>query len=215
MCNDAADPPWWPTLETYDKEDCFTVQVAIDGTYDCPISGFKNGLIALTPVDTRPFDRHIKPWRDREVKLGMIGGIGHTARREIVQRLQGAYILRFEEGPVGRTYDEMAEQLCNCKGVFNYGATGSGARLHVKGRVVEAGFAGAALFELKDSPTKDWFTPGVEYFEYEGAEHLIELLSSLDDPTLERASLRLFRRMNAEHHPLVFWAKVLAKCGLG
>lgn len=210
ICGDGADHPWWPLLEEYDREGCFDVQVSIDGNWETPLSSMNNGLVMLTPIDPRPFV--VKPWRDRTVKLGMVGGRGHTRRYDAVTALEGDGLLKVWSGL--SSYGELAEKLCDCKAVFNHAATGTGDRLHVKGRVVEAGFAHAALFELAGSPTNLWFTAGLDYLEYDSATHLRHLLSKVDDHALSMFSSRLFSRMVEEHHPRVFWEKVLAKAGL-
>lgn len=213
MCDDAGDPPWWPMLEVYEREKCFTVQVSIDGAPGTPIDRFENGMVLLTPIDHRPF--HPLPWTERGIRLGMVGGFGHSRRAEITEGLRSRGLLDFREGPVGRSYDEMAAVMCQTKITYNFGMTGSTAAMHVKGRVVEAGFAGCALLEFKGSPTSRWFTPGIDYIEFGSVDEVAEILERTPDEDLRRMARGFHAKMTAAHHPAVFWSKVLERAGVG
>jgi hypothetical protein len=212
MCNDAADPPWWPLLEQYDREDCFTVQVSIDGSRDNPIARFHNGLLALTPIDCRSFEP--RPWGERCIRMGMVGGIGHTHRGDTCNDLIRRGFLTFNAGPVGRSYADMAWLMCRTKITFNYGCTGTGDRWHVKGRVVEAGFAGCCLLEHRNTPTRYWFEPGTEFLEYETAEEAAFICETSSEDKLSQVAERFRDRVVWEHHPYIFWNKVLKKAGI-
>jgi hypothetical protein len=62
--------------------------------------------------------------------------------------------------------------------ILNVAYTGSGQRLHVKGRVTETGYAGAALLEPSLSPTRHWF-PQSAYLAYSSIDHLIHLIENI------------------------------------
>jgi len=210
MCNDAADEPWWKWLQLYDRLECFSLQVNIDGAFDTPISTFKNrGLTLLTPVDHRVF----RPRAKRPILMSLVGGHGHSQRGQIVGELIVRKMLSFFEGPTGRSYKEMADILCGSKFVFNHSMTGSAQRHHVKGRVIEAGFAGAALIEYKNSPTASWFNPGFEYFYYEDANDIAGILA-MPDTLVSKVAKNFHNKVIREHHPRVFWDKVLTKAGV-
>jgi hypothetical protein len=209
MCDDAADKPWWPSLEQYDREKCFTIQVAIDGVLDTPISSFNNGMTLLTPIDFRPFKP--KPWNDRTIKTGMVGGMGYGPRQQGTEALQKRGVLDFRQGPIGRSYDEMAQIMCDTKITYNYGMKGSCEGFHVKGRVIEAGFAGCCLLETKDSPASKWFKPGIDYLEYENADDAAWIITNTADSSLQFMAHTFHNRVVKEHHPQVFWNKILEK----
>lgn len=209
ICDDAADKPWWPVLEQYDREKCFSVQVAIDGVFETPIRTFENGMTLLTPIDFRPFKP--KPWRERSIKAGMVGGLGYGPRQQYTEYLQKKGVLDFRQGPVGRSYDEMAEVMCDTKITYNYGMKGSCEGFHVKGRVIEAGFSGCCLLETKDSPTAKWFIPGLDYLEYENPDHAAQVITNTIDEKLQWMANRLHSKVVKEHHPAVFWKRVLEK----
>lgn len=207
MCNDAGDPPWWATLESFHAHKCFDVQVNIDGALDTPISRFEEGMTLLTPIDSRVF--HPLPWEQRQAKACLCGGMGYGARGEAVGTLQQRGVLDwYDRG--NRPYEEMAEIMSRYQYVFCHPMTGSGERTHVKGRVIEAGFAGAALIELDDktaSPTGHWFS-GDEYFSVRSIDEAEQVIRS---GAGKDVAARFHERVVRDHHPGVFWNKVLEK----
>lgn len=208
MCNDAADPPWWEWLQIYHDRECFDVQVNIDGARETPIASFIEGLTLLTPIDTRVFAP--QPWHEREMLPCLVGGLCFGVRRQAITQLMNRGMLRFYQGPVGRSYDDMAAILCRSRFVFNCPLTGSGERTHVKGRVVECGFAGATLIEFGESPTQDWFS-AEEYFVANTIDQVEELVKS--NAGENQASL-FHEKIKRDHHPRIFWRKVLSKAGI-
>lgn len=209
MCDDAGDPPWWPMLEIYDREKCFSVQVNIDGALDTPIAHFANGMTLLTPIDWRPFQP--KPWNERKVRMSMVGGLGHSERKAMTEALMKKEILSFYEGPIGRSYDEMAAIMCDSKITYNYGITGSTKSMHVKGRVVEAGFAGSVLLEKRGSPVDKWFVPGEDFLWFETPDEAAWILENTDDLQLEQMARRFQGEVLENHHPAKFWERVLLR----
>jgi hypothetical protein len=205
LCGDAADEPWWPVLEDYHQKQCFTTMVAIDGNFNNPIDKFEEGVTLLTPVDPRPYWR--KDWASRQIKLGMVGGMGH--RQKLIADLQATGLLDYRLGPIGRSYWDFAQILCNTKITLNLAQTGTGKYLHVKGRIVEAGFAGSVVLEQRGSPLQNWFEPGVDYLEYETVEDILQINDG--DVALGKMASRYHDKMVAEHSPKVFWKKALTK----
>jgi hypothetical protein len=55
ICGDASDKPWWEWLMLYDAQECFSVQVSIDGSFDTPLADSDTGMIKLTPTDPSTF----------------------------------------------------------------------------------------------------------------------------------------------------------------
>lgn len=211
LCGDAADDPWWPLLYEYDRKDCFTVQVSFDGSVYNPIKEFKNGLLLLTPVDIRPY-APIK-WQERTIRIGYAGSIGGNTRAEILSELFKKTSVVYYYKP-GVFYNQYAEFLCGVKVVPNVSYTGTHRAMQVKGRVLEAAFAGCCVFELKGSPTYNWFYPGIDYYEYQTADDIINTVNNTPDDLLETVAINLQRRIFVEHHPIVFWNKVIEKAGL-
>lgn len=210
LCCDASDDPWWSRLEEWYKQECFTAIVGIDGGKS-PIETFKNGLQLLSPIDHRPYVKYQKPWADRIGKFLFIGGVGGN-RSNVVRGLMPDLMDHYQ-GSETRPYDEVARLYCERNGVVNCAWTGSGGRMHVKGRVIEAGFAGCLLFDNRGSPTGDWFVPDVEYFPYNDVAEIRHLLATTPDNIQCEMATRLHNKTVRDHHPAVFWNKVLAKIG--
>lgn len=194
LCGDASDSAWHSTLDTYQREGCFSVYVSIDGT---DREGF---LTKLTPVDPRVYVPIL--WRNRSFNVGFTGhGGGERA---------GAIGATGAVSPGIVSHEEMARFLCDCRVVVNVPINGTGNADHVKGRVVEAGFAKALLLERRNAATARWFTAGVEYLEYENpddARAKLDWIRSYDDEAQEIAKC-LHARVVREHHPAVFWRDV-------
>lgn len=216
MCNDAADPPWWTTLESYIRDDCFSIIVSIDGRLDTPLQNYNKSMVALTPIDSRSFKRG-KYWNEKTIKCGLIGGMGHGVRGKAIQELSAKGVLTYIEGssgPGGRPYDEMAKIMQDFKIAFVHPETGSGQSAHVKGRVVEAGFAGAVVLDHFDSPTGHWFTDGEEYLAYSDLKHAEQIIQDTHDDELRRIATNFRVAVIRDHHPRVFWRTVIERLGL-
>lgn len=213
LCGDASDSPWWPLLEDFDRNDCFAAQVNIDGNHESPIERFRNGLTLLTPIDVTPFKW--KDWQTRKF-VGTSGNSGGDHRVRLMNRMfeyPGFEWLRTNDAI---SYDAMADYMCGLKIIVNSPQNGSQTGFHVKGRVVETGFAGACLLEAEDSPTKAWFKPNVDYLTYKDFDHAASVLDwakQNDDLVCDMATEFHHRCWNL-HHPQVFWDKVFVKAGL-
>lgn len=99
--------------------------------------------------------------------------------------------------------------------MLNHPDTGTGTSQHVKGRVLEAALAGCILFELRGSPTEQWFIPHVDYLPYDGPDDLIANLDWIakNPDKAETMARRLQEKVRFEHSPAVFWAAIKARLG--
>ena len=77
------------------------------------------------------------------------------------------------------SYKEAAQYMANVRIMPNFAQTGSYERMHVKGRVIEAGLAGCLLLEQADSPTRDWFEAGVDYLPYQSMGQAKEIVLNM------------------------------------
>lgn len=212
LCGDASDKPWWSWLENYDRLQCFSAQVSMDGNFETPISHFSNGLVLLSPMDNRVF--RPAPWEQRTTQFGLVGGQGHTKRQSMILELQRRGILQFSDSSFEKSYAVMAEIMNNTKITLNVPFNGTGDRMHIKGRVIEAGLAGCCLLEGECSPTASWFSPGLDYLEYDNLDRVVHLVNEIPDEQLQAMAERFHKRVVAEHGPDVFWAKVLKVAGI-
>lgn len=202
FCSDAADRPWHPVLATYSRMKCFDLQVGIDGPTDAPVD-----LSTLTPVDTRPFDIHV----EKDIRFGFSGSVGHwNGRSEIVKSLIwfGGLEVRHRQG--GDTYWDHACFLKRCHLVLNVSLTGSGQRHHIKGRVLEAGWAGCALLESEGSPIGNWF-PSDCYLTYRDPKEAADMVREIDDATIDRYAKRLSEEVRERYHPKMIYMEILKR----
>lgn len=159
---DGGDEPWHEMIEDYRREKCFDLQVNIDGRKDCPAD-----FNTTAPVNTSFFDGK---GPEKDIFCGISGNIGEGDRRtNIIKPLlaKGLIKMRLRDS-VGDGYSEHVAFMRRCQIIINTSFTGSGKTHHVKQRVFETGFAGAALLEDIQSPTRDW-VPSEYFFSYEDA----------------------------------------------
>lgn len=211
ICGDASDYPWWPFLEKYDALECFDVQVSIDGNSETPLAGFKNGIVKLTPTDPTLFKP--VPWNERTLFATFAGGLGHGERADLIACLTASMDVHWIRNT---TQTALCETMGNSKVSINHAMNGTGDKFHVKGRVVESGWAMSCLMEKKNPHTAQWFTPGVDYIEYDDvkdAARKLEWAKSHDTEIMDMAG-RFHEKVNSLHHPEVFWHDVFAKAGI-
>lgn len=177
IVSDAADTPWHPVLRRYRSEGCFDLQVSIDGAQPDGID-----LATLTPIDPVPFQVGC----DRDIRCGFSGSPGRwNDRSQIVRSLVdfGGLTVRDKPG----SYEDHARFMRRCKLALNVSLTGSGLTHHVKGRVLEAGFAGCALLEPEGSSIGEWF-PGNCWFSYRDPPDAARVIRESTDEEISRAA---------------------------
>ena len=205
LCSDAADSPWHSVLAFYRCNGCFDLQVSIDGAKDVV------DLSTLTPVDSRPFDAINV---ERDIRSGFSGTVGRwNSRSEMVLALKwfGGLTVRDREGD--GTYEDHVRFLKRCKILLNISITGSGRLHHIKGRVLEAGWAGCALLESDGSPINDWF-PSDCYFLYRNPKEASDIIESISDEEILRAAKRLSEEVRKRFRPEQIYGEMLKRVGL-
>lgn len=210
LCSDAADTPWHPVLETYQRHELFALQVALDGARGAP--GIDHPT--LTPVDPRPF---AGPAPRRDIRCGFSGTVGRwNPRSEIVNALRwfGGLTVRDRAKRGDGTYEEHVAFLRRCRMVLNLSHTGSGQAHHVKGRVLEAGHAGCCLLESAGSPIVEWFPPEC-YLTFKDPKEAAEIIAEASDGLIERTAAALAREVRARFTAKHIYGAILEKIGVG
>lgn len=216
---DGADPPWWEPLRAWEAAGVFDLTVSIDGCHDWPGGSewaggadgrIENGITLLTPISPVFFPPPSIAFHERPFPIGYAGNVGGWMRKGVVERLQQEnmpFVLKMRDDA---PYGDYATFLQHCRIIVNVPFTGSGARKHVKGRVVEAGLAKACLLEWNNPRLRDWFHPRREYEEYDNPDHLIEMARFLIGQTkrCEEIGEALYRRVRQDHDPAEFWEQV-------
>lgn len=201
ICSDAADRPWHKVLEFYRKRGCFDLQVSIDGAREAPVD-----LATLTPVDPGPFSAR----GPRDIRCGFSGTVGRwNQRSETVKALAwfGGLTVRAREGL--DSYEGHARFLKRCRMLLNISFTGTGHAHHIKGRVLEAGWAGCCLLETEGSPIAEWFPEGC-WISYRDPPHAAELIRSLDEGTIERTAQKLAHEVRTRFTPDLIYGEMLS-----
>jgi len=206
LCSDAADRPWHAVLRRYAREECFTLQVALDGAKHPAID-----ISTLTPVDPRPFA--IAPVV-REVRCGFSGSVPPTSpRTQIMRALEWFGGLTIRPRQAGDGYEDHAAFLKRCQMVINTSWTGTGQAHHIKGRVLEAGMAGCALLEMEGSPIGDWF-PDDCYFMWRDAKEAEELIRRLGDGEIRKRASRLSEEVCRRYNARAIYTEIMEKAGV-
>lgn len=202
ICSDAADKPWHKYLEGYARKGCFDLQVSIDGAKSAPVD-----FVTLTPIDSRPFQGDLR----KTIRCGFSGSVGkHNSRSEIVLALSWFGGLTVRDRVKVDGYENHVEFLKRCRMVLNISYTGSGLAHHIKGRVVEAGWAKAALLESEGSPIGEWF-PKDCYITYRNPKDAAELISHLTDAEIDKAAARLSEEVRKRFRPEMIYDEILKR----
>lgn len=200
FCSDAADIAWEKAIGGYRKHQSFDVHVAIDG-------GRTADLATLTPVD----EGYYFP-RKRNIRLGFSGTVtGFNPRSEVVRALDwfGDITIRNRGG----NYYDHVDFMCRTQMLVNTAWTGSGQRFHIKGRVLEAGFAGCALFEHIDSPIGEWFPEGA-WFPWKTPKDILEIANDITDEEISESANLLQKTVQEKYTAKQIYQEILDFVGI-
>lgn len=188
VVSDAGDAPWHRAMDKYRENGCFDLQVSIDGAIHSPAD-----LATLTPVDASAWDGAAS----RDIRCGFSGNPGrHSERGYIVRSVEEFGGLTIRRG--GGSYEDHVAFVKRCRLLLNVSLTGSQKAHHVKGRVVEAGWAGCALLEHADSPIGAWFPEGA-WFPYRNAREAAALIHDLTDDEIAKSAALLHDTVQAKY----------------
>ena len=222
VCCDGGDSGWTVLLHRYYYSECFDSIVNIDGVLDWPLKDKKGCWVGLNPWPW-PQDLPIKPLAERSVLFGFHGAIGLGTRRwKMCEELKRtADLLPVARGCVSSPgcmpYRDYCKELTEFRIGLNMAWSGTESCLHVKGRVLEYGWAGCCLLENKDSWTKSWFTPGEDYVEYDDkadAANKVRLLNENGRLIAQEIADNLRRKVSEQHNATKFWTRVLDEVGV-
>jgi glycosyl transferase family 1 len=211
FCADTSDPPWWPYLESYRAAKSFRMTVNIDGNDEWPKEG--RDITLLTPIDPAFYDGAL-PLEQRPIQLGFCGGYPDGLRKELIEHLQAecGLVVKPRNEMYG-SYQSYSDFMKQCRIVVNVPISGSGVSRQVKGRVLEAGWAGCCLVDLIESAAGKWFDPYNDYLSYfnvpDAAHKMKSLFNSPDE--MRRRAYNLSVKVRRDHSPQVFWNKVFER----
>ncbi len=205
LCSDAQDKPWHGVLDVYKKHNCFDLQVSLDGGKYHALD-----MSTLTPVDPTLYNGTAK----RDIRCGFSGAVGTMGdRSEIIHSLEwfGGLTVR------GRTlkggYEDHVKFMRRCKMILNTSWTGTGDAHHIKGRVLETGWAGGALLEMSESPIEKWF-PKDCYFTWRNAKEAAEIIADASDKEISQKAKRLSEEVRRRFSAKMIYGEILKRVGI-
>lgn len=204
---DFTDPPWHEKLAHYRSIGAFDLYVSMDG-------GGPVDHTTLTPIDIDAFE---PTGAERDIPCGFAGNHVPRERWSHVRKLHGtedvrsailhrlAPLVTLRERELQGDYRNFARWLQRCRMVINTSWAGSGTVHHMKGRVLETAFAGAALLEPADSPIARWFPEG-SWFRYGSLDEAKAIIqhTPLDDVQARAVALSAYAREH--YHPRQIFA---------
>ena len=196
LVSDAADKPWHSVLLRYKENKCFDLQVSIDGANHAPVD-----YATLTPVDFSSFVTVSK-----DILCGFSGSVAKQSNRGalIAEMVDYGIVTRHEKSD----YRKYSIFLSRCRMIINTSFTGTGKAHHIKGRVLEAGWAGCALLEHADSPIGEWF-PQDCYFSWRTTEEAENIIIDMDPSEVKRRAQRLSEEVRSKYTPKLIYQGML------
>lgn len=166
-----------------------------------------------TPLDFSVFhtDKEAK-----EIPVSFIGSTGdyRSGREDYLGYLKDQNLEVFREGsqesPVSLA--RYAEILRKSRISLNFSHAAYGTH-QFKGRVLEVMFSGAMLMENKNSETTQFFTPSVDYVDFDSKEDLADKLRFYAEHEQERQEIALAGHQKAieQYNYRTLWQKVMEK----
>ena len=206
LCSDAADKPWHGTLRHYRERKCFDLQVGLDGHRSDNVD-----LATLTPVDPRPYEGK---GPEKDIRCGFSGGIGRlSGRSDVIYALAAFGHLATRQGARQGGYEDHVKFIRRCRMILNTSWTGTGLEHHVKGRVVEAGWAKCCLLESAGSPIGDWF-PKDCYFIWRNAQEAADIIMDASDSEIDSRARRLSDEVRTRFRPEMIYGEILRQANV-
>jgi hypothetical protein len=97
--------------------------------------------------------------------------------------------------------------------MLNISYTGSQLTHHIKGRVLESGWAGCALLESAGSPIAEWF-PEDCYFTWRDAKEAAAIIRDATDEEIAHRAERLAKEVRARYSAKLIYGEILRRIGL-
>jgi len=194
---DAVDTSWHAPIVEYRKEECFDLQVSLDGAVGSPVD-----MSTLTPIHVKHYGG---PELARKIKCGFAGQSPQKSLQEDFQHPRYYLIdaltrgkLIIHRNDITGPYKEYAKFLRSCLIALNSSYSGSGFNHSVKARVVEVGFSGAALLEAYEAPTKNWI-PEEHLLLFKDTEDAARIIREVSDEEI-KAKAEGFNNYVREHY---------------
>lgn len=202
ICFDAVEVQWHNLLEIYKKNECFDLQVSIDGTYAPGID-----LVTLAPVIATAFEGDDP---ERDIRCGLSGNMGSDDPRALIIRplvKEGLVEFRVRD-VIGDGYKEHVDFMRRCEVIINTSFSGSGKCHQVKQRVSETAFAGCALLDMAAAPTRKWY-PEEYVYVYKDISEARKIIENFDLKEVREKGNALRTYAKLHYHPKMLFGEML------
>jgi hypothetical protein len=204
LCSDAADEPWHPVLDQYRKHSSFDLMVSLDGSHTPFVD-----MATLTPVSPELFNAE----GNKDIHCGFSGTVGKVGERaETIGDLKRLGFLTVRPRESFDGYNSHAFFMRRSRMILNTSLTGSGKAHHIKGRVLEAGWAGCALLEMEGSPIREWF-PDDCYFTWRSSKEAAAIIYDASDDEISHRARRLSEEVRKHYSPKSIYDSILKRIG--
>ena len=233
---DGGDPNWAGVCREIRDDGRFDLVVSIDGVHSDAVDH-----VTLTPVDARlysdpPQHRKIRcgfsgswltPMDPAKIPRGDIrrqhpraetwaaleeykGAVVQKHSLERSVRSYAQFMMQCKIA-IGMSWAQVPKVICDKRGRPKQILWDSNHQL--KGRVLDAAWAGCCLLESAGSPVSEWFLEG-SFFRYSSPEEMLYLLRVLSDAEIETAAQKLNAQVKAHYHPRSIYGEMLSKVGV-
>lgn len=216
MCSDAVDEGWHATLSKYRSAGCFDLHVSIDGANNSYIDHS-----TVTPINPEFFGG---PSVLRDMRCGFSGSYGSrnvfdyknqgsAYRGRIVYRLEKLGLLNVRKRSALGKYEDHISFMRRCRIMLNVSLSGSGVDHQIKGRAIEAGWAGCALLESIGSPAINRFPKG-SVIPFSTEAEAIDIVRNISDSEIDSSAQMLHAHVRDRYNPKSIYGEILKKVGI-
>lgn len=176
-------------------------------------TAFKTSFSRYPPPKlTRPRPTNaLQAWTPTHKKRMTVPTGSRALRDQIIWSMDNLVTVRRRTSTA--PYSEHVKFMLSCQMIINVSASGTGTTHQIKGRVLEAGWAGCALLETEGSPIANWLPQG-SYFIYRDANHARELIKSLTAEQVTKSAFVLNEYVKEHYHPRQIYGEILERAGL-
>lgn len=214
-------------LVTVTPVDPFSYTQSVPRTIHCGFSGGLSSRDRLTfktdfpnrapPKITKARPANALPaWSPINKKRVMVPatGLPYTERDGLLWNLEDKEgLITIQRRTSERSYSEHSKFMLSCQIIFNTSRSGTGYVHQIKGRVLEAAWAGCALLETEGSPIATWMPQG-SYFTYKDADDATHLIESLTTEQIAESASMLNEYVRKNYHPRQIYGEILERAGV-
>lgn len=209
----------WPDTNKWAIDIILNLKDVIDLSisWDNPVSTLHTNTVfptnhkfMWTPEDGNLFYNDIK-----DIDVSFVGSTNYPDRNNILSTLLIKRHIYIDGGQRNRqlTPDKYAKIIRSSKICINFSKSPCQTYYQTKGRVFETLSSKGLLLESKNQSTSKFFTPGIDYVEFEDAEDLCQKIDYYLNNEKERINIATngYLKYHEYYSSQIFWNKILEK----